>query len=1031
MDGPVTVADRTEGRSRCPFVGARPFEGADRVFFFGRDREAHNLANMVAACTLTVVYGPSGAGKSSLLNTLLSDELALIEPDWICISFSSWQAGFEGPLLRAVTAGIELALATDKAIPAPPDTGQPSLRIQDLPQKLLGTARDTGRPIVLVLDQFEEYFLYHGAGAAAFEASLARLANRRNSPVRVVLSLRSDRLFLLDRLRGGIPEILQNLFLVDPLDESGARDAVLEPVAAYNRQTGATIDVPPEVVDAIVKGADEREIFQRLPFRGRGVARSASADAAQASPRRLRIVAPFLQLALESLWNRDIVETPGGTGLTLLGLRALASATDDAAAVTLVGQLAQRHLDTILSQRSEAEQAVCAKLFERMVTYAGGKVAIALPDDFVAVLDARQLTLAAELLESLAVPGSSRLVRRVATDDLVTGDHGASARVRYEIVHDALAVPILDWVARWRQRRAQIEAAEQEQAAAAEALKEAERREALERAQREAERARHDAAEASERRRVRFLQWGSAGFLAVLTLAVLTGWGVMDYRARRDAIQRYNVFAEKDSSPEFRLRLLLAMSSLSQASGPWSYVLDSKNAEMLLRDTLLRSPCYDQTALAAGFDSDGSRLAVLTTSGELSVVSLRDGVSHIVATASQLHMPSWQSSSSEKLRQLPVVATGFVQGLATPVIVRWGVLHYQPNPDTSQWQSIDLADLVPDGFDTLPGVIRPEITAGAVQLTAQNFSSDVRVVRLRPVPGDQEPNFDKLTTTPPAIRWRGQRFASALSPWLESAPHDRFASLDLAPNNPSQGQYTAPELTAGDLSTGSASLLWRGESRLPEERVQEGIDTGGATIQPSAAFSDNREAIVIRIGPHVQIIDLATDGKARASAAPLVSFQAPKDVGDMVVPGLWGGRPLIAAAAAAGANESRWRVAWFTSDGLEIEQARAGSDQALSRLTLLTGQDNAMRLNFSSDGRFAMIWLLDPERRMSGTEERMQQVRVWDLSEDWHNSIAGAKRAQLIALACQTAAREPGGKNFTPDETITWIGTGATQPCSQ
>jgi hypothetical protein len=128
---------------------------------------------------------------------------------------------------------------------------------------VLEKARRRQSAILLALDQFEEYFLYHNAEMAAFEALLAKLANRRESLVHVLLSLRRDRLFLLDRLRR------HAIHPAEPVpDRSGrrgwGRDAARTPIIGYNSPHTAGITVSDDVVDAVVCGADEHEIFQRL-----------------------------------------------------------------------------------------------------------------------------------------------------------------------------------------------------------------------------------------------------------------------------------------------------------------------------------------------------------------------------------------------------------------------------------------------------------------------------------------------------------------------------------------------------------------------------------------------------------------------------------------------------------------------------------------------------------------------------------------------------------------------------------------------
>ena len=1000
----------------CPYVGPRPFEGRDKAFFFGREREAQELANMVAACPLTVVYGPSGAGKSSLLNATLLDELAKIEPDWIPAMFSAWQPGFEGGLL--VTLADALGLSPTQ------------LSLDRAAQALNEAARNSASPIILVLDQFEEYFLYHGAGAPQFEAMLAQLANRRSSAVHVVLSLRSDRLFLLDRLRRRIPHILQNLFLVDPLNAVGAADAIRKPIASYNRQHEAAVSVDDAVIDAVVRGADEQEIFQRLPFRGRGTAPSqACAATTQAVGRTAhgRIVAPFLQLALEALWRED-VEVRGGTELTLTTLRVLAAAAPDAPSETLVGLLAQRHLDAILFSRSNTEQATCAALFDRMVTYSGGKVAVAVPGDFSSMFDADQLDVAAALLKELAVPGPNCLVRRVATDDQrLHEEAAASDDASFEIVHDALAVPILDWIRRWRARKARAEAEEREKAAAAKASREAAEQMAIERAEREA----RDARQAAKRRVWRFL-WIAAMMIVVIVTIM------MDYRERAETMARIAAFSRVDTQPEFRLRLLLGLASLSQADGPWKVLLKQKPVRDSLRDTLLRSPRYGGIYRSAGLDDTGTRLARLVNTGpgvaRVQILTLDDGALKSIDAPADLapNAVALRESVSAKLRSQrgPEVSMGFLAGMVDPVLVRRGILYYRTQAPAAGWRNLDIGQFLPPGFDDAPSIYVPvELTAGAVQITAISPSgNEMHVLRLRPVwMSDGTLQFQGPVSAVP-VKWLGQRFQPALSPWLDDVPHERFAHLAL-PDAASPGQLTAPVLTVGDLSGETGEhVLWTGPAKLQADRLPQSDATSPtAPIPASVAFTDDGSAVAVRFGDHVRVLSLNDPPGAAKFHVPDSATAVSTGAGSLM-------RPLIAAVRVAPQSDraARWRFAWLDSAGVVVLESDSDDNSELhayrtwtgDATTLLSGLNGAFRLKFSRDGSFLILQQMQ-------WPERMQQVRIWDLRPQWPETIRAARDdATLTKLACDRADIEPAGRTFRADERITWIGSAAPEPCA-
>jgi Novel STAND NTPase 1 len=54
-----------------PYVGPRPFTEEDAERFFGRNYEARELASLLIAERIILLYSPSGAGKTSLIQARL------------------------------------------------------------------------------------------------------------------------------------------------------------------------------------------------------------------------------------------------------------------------------------------------------------------------------------------------------------------------------------------------------------------------------------------------------------------------------------------------------------------------------------------------------------------------------------------------------------------------------------------------------------------------------------------------------------------------------------------------------------------------------------------------------------------------------------------------------------------------------------------------------------------------------------------------------------------------------------------------
>jgi hypothetical protein len=104
-----------------------------------------------------------------------------------------------------------------------------------------------------ILDQFEEYFLYHPAAGDEFEAELARTVNDENLQAGVLIALRDDWLSRLDRFRTRISNLLGNTLRLDHLDQAAAQEAVRRPLDVYKERLGDCVDIEDELVTAVLE----------------------------------------------------------------------------------------------------------------------------------------------------------------------------------------------------------------------------------------------------------------------------------------------------------------------------------------------------------------------------------------------------------------------------------------------------------------------------------------------------------------------------------------------------------------------------------------------------------------------------------------------------------------------------------------------------------------------------------------------------------------------------------------------------------
>jgi len=389
----------THPKPVSPYKGLNAFEDSelDALLFFGRERETEIVVANLIASRLTVLYGPSGVGKSSLLRAAVARKLRELPEEPLVVVFSSWSNDPNAALSEAV--GDAAGLSTNGSAVAALELAQ------------------SGRDVYLVLDQAEEYFLYHAddRGPASFaEALPAMLA--APTRVNVLVSLREDSLAKLDRFTGRIPGLFANTLRLDRLDRAAASAAILRPAERFAELTGETVSIEPALVERVL---DEVGAGQIEPALG-GLGMVEGADLAA------RIEAPYLQLVMQRLWEEE---------------RASGSTTLRAETVDRLGgaqHIVEEHLEAAMEELSDEQKRIAARIFNHLVTPSGTKIAHEVSD----LADFGHVT-AAALLPVLAILSNRRILRSI--------DEGGA--VRYEIFHDVLGEPVLAWRAAYEADR--------------------------------------------------------------------------------------------------------------------------------------------------------------------------------------------------------------------------------------------------------------------------------------------------------------------------------------------------------------------------------------------------------------------------------------------------------------------------------------------------------------------------------------------------------------------------------------------------
>ena len=423
----MSTPERLVAHRDNPYFGLEFYDEQYGAWFFGRETESDKVAANLQAARLTVLHAESGVGKSSLLRAgvawrmgrLAEDRAARHRPvRFVPVVFSYWKGDPVADLASAIGTAIEPYLGE-----RPP----PRLPTDQLDAAIEETSGALNTSLLIMLDQFEEYFLYRSREPVPerFADQLARCVTRTDLRANFLIALREDAYASLgDLFKGRIANVYGNYLHIDYLDRVSAEQAIREPLAVYNAQRDVTehVTLQPDLVQTVLN---------ELLIRDDNGAPEGRAPAA--SNGGGRVSTPLLQLVMERIWDTERAE--GSHELRLATLQKLRG----------VRMIADTHLTNALDSLGGTDREIALDMFNHLVTPTGGKIAESVPD-----LARRTGHSEAEVGGVLAKLDGERIVRSVPA---APGQQDPLRFRRYEIFHDVLAAPINRAIGAQEERR--------------------------------------------------------------------------------------------------------------------------------------------------------------------------------------------------------------------------------------------------------------------------------------------------------------------------------------------------------------------------------------------------------------------------------------------------------------------------------------------------------------------------------------------------------------------------------------------------
>jgi WD40 repeat protein len=433
VESGVETPEAAEGaESRGPFQGLGFYTESDAKWFFGRATERKIILAHLRTARLTLLYAESGVGKSSLLRAGVAARLRELaaqtgrSPKFLPIVFSSWQDDPVEDLIAQIAEHVSRGNGGSAAMQTPADGG--------LAAAIRRASSTLDATFAIILDQFEEHFSYrlNTGNPDRLADELASCVNAPDVRANFLIALREDAYGKLgDLFSGRIGNVYNNYLHLEYLTREAGRDAIEKPVELYNLEHAAdeAIALDPQLANAVLDevqrgklalGTQRRERANRNPM-------GSSAD---------EIETPFLQLVMTRLW-----EWERGHDSRVLRKSTLEIELGGAEAIV------RNHVGRALAGLAGQELDAATDIFHELVTPSGVKIAHTADD--LAKMTAHSHGTVASVLATLY---EQRVVRAV---DPAPGTN----QPRYEIFHDRLATPILEW--RDQQQHARLERAKQ------------------------------------------------------------------------------------------------------------------------------------------------------------------------------------------------------------------------------------------------------------------------------------------------------------------------------------------------------------------------------------------------------------------------------------------------------------------------------------------------------------------------------------------------------------------------------------------
>lgn len=386
--------------SNNPYPGLRPYQANEKTKFYGRDADTRALITKILGNRLTLLFAATGVGKSSLLQAAILPELSAEQGlNLNVVYYNDWVA----PPIQGLQQAIRAALAKQFGHPITLES------TSSLAAFFRELTPHTSNPLVIILDQFEEFFRYrfihHIDDFQVFIDQFTEAILAPDLNIALVFSMREDFALELNAFKPHLPNpLFSNYYRLEKLGIDAAKEAITEPLI----QAGYSYE--PALLDELLKDLLSRDLSRDAA----SLAKGTQADSVEP---------PYLQIVCSQLWELD-KNDPQKT-LRLATYRKAGDAKG----------LLENYVNEVMKSFSDREKQVASKAFDHLISRRGTKMAHT-PEDLAELVNIKPSELA-KVMDKLE---KARILRRQQRDQ----------QVWYELYHDMFSGGIEHWNTAWK-----------------------------------------------------------------------------------------------------------------------------------------------------------------------------------------------------------------------------------------------------------------------------------------------------------------------------------------------------------------------------------------------------------------------------------------------------------------------------------------------------------------------------------------------------------------------------------------------------